>query len=415
MGVMDISCIPVSGKIDNQFIGLRIENNEIEFHYPESYFLASDEIGLRRDIISILRTIALAKTISSDKSSYNSKRNNEYVFPIKSFLWIINDYLTYGKYVNHEKEYKEGTDGKISWKRTLRSNPAISQGNIVYTKIISEKKSQKDNLLTEIYFFCVQKAIDSIGWLYNLRFDSKGVDYYKLFNQRKYTNAINDEMLHSFDDMKKLRLTNMKNIILGLDDALITSKDIIYGVDSYDFVFEKMIDSMFSRVESKKDFYPNAFWELLYPIVTIPSTNLRPDTVVVKDKKVYILDAKYYRYGTTFLNGDLPDTTSIQKQITYGEYVKKVKEGVYVDVYSAFMMPYSKYENQNKDKLNKDIEFIGIAKAKWIDSKENDRKIAGILIDTKFLVDNWVKNCDQTLNELISLIEKSVGGVKDGH
>ena len=41
---------------------------------------------------------------------------------------------------------------------------------------------------------------------------------------------------------------------------------------------------------------------------------------LIKNNKVYILDAKYYRYGTTFFAGDMPETTSIQKQITYGEY-----------------------------------------------------------------------------------------------
>lgn len=409
--------VPATGKVDDQFVGLRIFNNEIEFHYPQTYHITfDDDKELRKEIVSILRTVSLAKTLSTDKSSYNSKHKNQYIFPIKSFLWIINDYLTYGRYENRELVYEHGIKGKVNWKKTMRSNPAISCGNIIYTDIISERKNHKDNLLTEIYFFCVQKAIDSIGWLYNIKFSSDGKDYYKLFNKKKYINVINDELSHSFDDLKKIRLNNMKNIIQGLDESMINSKDIIFGVDSYDYVYEKMIDSMFSKLsgEDKKKFNPNAKWSLLYPIrKDVDSTNLRPDTILKNGEDLYILDAKYYRYGVTFKPSDLPETTSIQKQITYGEYVKQAKEGKFKNIYSAFIMPYDKYDNINSDKLHENMEFIGIASAEWFDKddKEKNRKIAGLLVDTKFLIDNWAKNSDSNISNLVDLINKNIGGL----
>ena len=414
--IANLKLVPASGQIDNQFIGIKINQNIIEFHYPETYELKTDDDKiLRQELVSILRTVSLAKTTSIDKSSYNTSYKDHYVFPIKSFLWIINDYLTYGRYENIEKKYEIGIKGKINWKKTMHSNPIISDGNIIYTEIVSERKNHIDNLLTEIYFFCVKKAIDSIGWLYNIKFDSDGKDYSKLFNEKKYINAINDELYHSFDDNKKIRLNNMKNIILGLDEKMIDSRELVFGVDSYDYVFEKMIDSMFSRLngENKKVFNPNANWDLVLLPEPIESTNLRPDTILIKDGDVYILDAKYYRYGTTFRNKDLPETTSIQKQITYGEYVKQAQQGKYNNVYSAFIMPYNRKSNINHDKLHENMEFIGIATAKWFDKddKEKNRKIAGILIDTKFLIDNWARNNDSTVNDLITIIHEKVGKV----
>ena len=140
MKIGNIELIPATGKIDNQFVGIKISNNEIEFHYPETYnLIIGDEKLLRKDMISILRTITLAKTISSDKSSYHSKHKDSYVFPLKSFLWIINDYLVNGKYENKEKRYEKGIKGKINWKKTMQSNPIISDGNIIpyYLQIIN--------------------------------------------------------------------------------------------------------------------------------------------------------------------------------------------------------------------------------------------------------------------------------------
>lgn len=412
MKFKNIHLIPASGKIDNQFVGIKILNNEIEFHYPETYNLDTrNEKQLRKEIVSILRTVSLAKTISNDKSSYYSRHNENYVFPLKSFLWIINDYLINGKYQNREKIFVKGIKGKVNWKKTMQSQPIISGGNIIYTNIVSERKNNIDDMLTEIYFFCVQKAVDSLGWLYDIKFENQGLDYYKLYNQKKYLSVINDELSHSYDDNKKIRLNNMKNIIIGLDDSMVQTKDIVFGVDSYDYVYEKMIDMMFSKVKNKKDFYPSATWSLVIDNSEINSTNLRPDTIMIKSNRLYILDAKYYRYGTTFNPRDLPETTSIQKQITYGEYIKKVKSGQYDDVFSAFIMPYNKYNNIKQSKFNQDIEFIGTATAKWIDANENNRKIAGILIDTKFLVDNISKGSDSTINDLVEMIDKNIGGV----
>ena len=71
----NIEIVPATNKTDNQFVGLKIVNNRIEFHYPETYDLscADDKNGLRKDIVSILTTISLAKSRTNQLSSYNSR------------------------------------------------------------------------------------------------------------------------------------------------------------------------------------------------------------------------------------------------------------------------------------------------------------------------------------------------------
>lgn len=417
MKITNLEKIAATGELNNQFVGVKIANNKIEFHYPETYQLSDNDDELRRDILSVLRTISLAKTLTSNLSSYNSKFNNNDVFPIGAYLWIINDYLTYGKYENREKTYQHGARGKIDWRRTLRTSPAISGGNVIYTDIISEKKSQVDNLLTEIYFFCAKRSCDALGWLYGIAFEENDVDYEKKFNKKLYLATINTELSHTFDDVKKTRLQHMKNVITGLDDDVLQTREIVYGVDSYDYVYERMVDSMFSNIDNIKEFYPTAEWDLIVEDKPKESSKLRPDTVLEQQledgkKNLYILDAKYYRYGTTFLTKHIPETTSIQKQITYGEYVKMMKPGVYEEIYSAFVMPYSKTTNIHKDRFNKDIEFIGVARAKWIDaSGETNRNIAGILLDTNFLINNWVRKNPDNINGIIEIIEDNIQGV----
>lgn len=411
---INIDLKKATGEQDKQFVGIKISNNQIEFYYPESYEMSpkEDKKMLREDILAILRTVNIAKTKSSDLSTYNSSFKSNNVFPLGSYLWIINDYLTYGRYENKEKKYVEGIQGRINWKKTMKYNPVISNGNIIYTNIISEKKDQKDNLITEIYRCCVKKAMDCVGWLYGLSFDSEGVDYLSLFekNYKYYLATINNELLKTFNDDKKIRLQNMKNIFTGLDDESINTREVIYGVDSYDYVYERMIDEMYSNVEDISEFYPNGTIDLVLEPKVKDSSNLRPDTVIVHNKKAYIIDAKNYRYGTTFNASDVPETTSIQKQVTYGEYVKRMqKDGEYDEIYSAFVMPYSKKNNIHCDRFNKNIEFVGISSTKWYDDSENkNRKIANLLIDMKFLIKNWNNKNEDNLSELLQSIEVNI-------
>lgn len=401
---LKITMVAATGENNNSFVGIKAVNNEVKFFYPETYQLASDDEERRKDILAILNTIQLSKTLTSGDSSFNKKYNQVENFPIDSYWWILNDYLTFGRYENREKVFERGVRGKINWKRTMRSSPIISNGNIIYSEIISERNNYKDNLLTEIYFYCVKSAVDSLGWIYGIVFDSKGINYDSLFNEKFYLNAIDNELIHSFDDKKKLRLQNMKNLIQGLDDNLTNTNEFIYGVDSYEYVFEKMIDKMFFNISNIKDFYPKATWKIKTETRPIESSKLRPDTIIFKDDILYIIDAKYYRYGFTLKTKDIPDTTSIQKQITYMEFAKNQKG--YKDVRSAFILPYCIDKQKGKIHFQNIFEKFGTATAEWKDSKgiKNDTEVIGILIDTKFLINNWMKNDPSNIDELIKAI-----------
>ncbi len=52
------------------------------------------------------------------------------------------------------------------------------------------------------------------------------------------------------------------------------------------------------------------------------------------------------------------------------------------------------------------MEFIGIGHPKWIDdTKEKSRSIAAILVDTKFLITNYLHHNDFVTEKLIDIIE----------
>ena len=378
----------VTGKTDDSFVGLKIIGNNIHFYYPETYRFDINAPTVRNDIVDLLRTIAIAKTSSSEKSQAHNQATVQGEFALMSYLWVINDFLANGFYINREKLYKVNQAGRVNWKKTMQMQPIVSEGNIIYPNIVVEVKNNVDNILVEIHRYCVKKSIDYIGWLFNLT--SSFIET-KPFNdsiKKLYIATLKKELEKTFDDDKRLRLRHLLNVIVGLDSRN-NNTEFVYGVDSYYYIFERMIDAILGNIKSLKDFNPKANWQLLRNNYReTPSSELRPDTIIVREQDVFILDSKFYRFGYTGREDDLPETTSIQKQITYGDYIKKNVTKIEVkNIYNAFLLPYDKTRPTFQSSDN--IQYVGFAKSTWKDNDNNHELIHTFLIDLYHVIKTW--------------------------
>lgn len=395
---------PVTNKIDDSFVGLKFKGNEIHFYYPETYRFSMDNPNVRNDIIDFLRTIGIAKTASSQISSAFNKTNGEGDFALLSYLWVIKDFLANGFYVNREKIYKTNQSGRIDWKKTMQSQAIVSNGNVVFPNITVTVKNNVDNLLVEIHRFCVKRSIDYIGWLFNLNSAFIEVLHYNESIKKLYISTLKKELDHTFDDDKRLRLRHLLNVVTGLDSNN-NNKELVYGVDSYPYIFERMIDSIFGTEKDLRDFNPKAKWQLVKNnYAETDSSDLRPDTILKNGEDVYILDSKFYRFGYTGKEEDLPETTSIQKQITYGDYIKRNSKIQIKRIFNAFLLPYDKKRDIFRSDDN--LQYIGFAKSTWKNNSEQYEFVHAFLIDLKHVVKTWNRlNHKEDIEKLIQEID----------
>ena len=226
-------------------------------------------------------------------------------------------------------------------------------------------------------------------------------------NIQYYMDVINKELSKSFNDRKKTLLTNMKRILMmNFDDSFEVQPT--YGTRRYEYAWEKMVnDTLGSKIDISK-FFPNAYWNIQGKVEEDKS-KLRPDSILLNSNKVYILDAKYYKYGITGNISDLPHTDSIQKQITYGDHISNNPQTYGVEknnIYNAFILPFNKDEKPFK--CDDNIKYMGYANSAWRDKKENYNyeKILLLLIDTKYMIDCFYQREIADLKKLIELIEK---------
>lgn len=419
----------VGGK---SFVGIKFLENNIDFYYPETFDWKEDvsfvDINSISDNISngirnILSSIELAKTRSIDKSKLNDFSDADELFAMKAYIWIIQDYMCNGYYKNRETIYRKNQNGRINWKHTLRNQPIYSNGSFIFNDFISSTKSSVDNLLVEIHRFCVRKSIFLIGWLFNI--PSASMEIKNLTDivlsdtiKKQYVYALKYELDRTFDDEKKMRLSNMLDVVEGLNKS--QNGCLSYGVDSYHYVFEQMIDNIYGTLKGKEkeQYFPCGKWSN-----GMDASPLIPDTIhhIPESNTYIIIDAKYYRYSfegyiEENTNG-LPGTDSIQKQLTYGDKLLEVlsNQGLSPNIYNCFLLPFNmniKYSNIKPDNY---ILYSGVyGWGSWRQKKETYDRIYIFLIDMRTIIEIWNNrnhDCEQKyLSDLLNKTKESPSG-----
>ena len=409
---------------------------------------------LRSEILLLVRTISGCKRLEGECVSQINSEKSKQNFPIASIIYLIEDFLDRGSYYTEkEKIAGRGLPGKISWSATIkRIKPIVSETGIAFLDFIVRKtRIKQDQLITELHKYCVRRAFEYLGFLYTsampeeglLTGDDIGKDgaYYSAFLEEKIAETHLEANAELFSQMKNL---------IDNSDCESELSAVTYGTTSFHVVWESMVDRVYGTIEEseKKYFQPGSHWAFVDDSSKARNNAvLRPDTIMLTgegpDKKCYILDSKYYSYDvlrkknaeneseddedngqeTVSAHGSIPGTDSIQKQITYAEYIDlaKITYAEYIDlaktsaqnqkqakfkfesgkIFNAFILPGKVNENDG-------IRYIGYAEADWdFKAHEGYRRIYGVLLDTKTLMLNHKQKDSEAIKILADVIEHS--------
>lgn len=393
----------------DEFVGLKFEDGRPKVTFPRGFRLSEDETQTRKDIVRLLATIQRFRGKQEGVSTNSLDGDVHLTFPILSYQYIIKDFLANGYYIERETQYIDGTRGKINWKRTVqKKQPVFNNGNLVYLDFeVKTNKVNSNTLLTRIHEYCVRESFEKIGWLY-LTSEVLPPKSKIRFNKRMFSSVLNDALNSTFNVHKRLLFTSMLNIVNSRYENIDSVDKEAFGVDRFEYIWEKMIDYVFGE-EAKEQYFPHARWHIISGN-KVESSALEPDTIMLYDNNVYILDAKYYKYGITNNPLHLPGSASIEKQIVYGEYVETCSGISQNRIYNAFIMPYDCSDEKEPYK------FVSVGTADWKiynDMSANYNYVLGILIDTRFLLEQSNKHNVDEIERLSDLIVSSLATYKE--
>ena len=180
-----------------------------------------------------------------------------------------------------------------------------------------------------------------------------------------------------------------------------------FGTYHFEHVWEKMIDIAFG-IGDKSRYFPRTRWLLSHGRVS-EKTPLYPDSIMICEDCYYVLDAKYYRYGWTGNPNHLPNGTDINKQITYGEYIERAHRIPNEQLFNCFIMPFNQADNPFG--ITDIIGNVGEAVGDWrydasMPQMKNYERIQGIVMDTRYLMFNYIGISEQMKKKLAECIAR---------
>lgn len=386
------------------FVGVKADSDDAIVYFPLGYDLPSNEQDIRRDIQFLFKTLA-SFTTKEDRLLHMKKNEVPQAvnFPIQAYLDIIDYYLDNGDYyMEKDPQYSINTRGKTNWSKTIKNiTPAIQNKSFLYFNQIVRTSSPNDTkLITQINKYCVYESFLKLGWLYGTNMPEKpGISLEK----NRFVAILNDKISSTNNNRDKSLFSAMIAMIKYLDERTL-DKRFYFGTEHFEYIWQAMIDKVFG-IRNKGAYFPRAIWIEKYGSNKgIPKHSLEPDSIMIIGDKYYVLDAKFYRYGRTGNSDHLPNSSDINKQITYGEYVETNKGIPNEKLFNAFIMPF-----------NMKINFFGIsswsgnvaeATGDWRKKpSKNYEKIQGILVDIRYLMYHLDGNHDKDKNILAKSIE----------
>ena len=390
-------CSVNDNKGDNSFVGIVSEEENVRVQFPLGFRLSNNDNEIRKDILLLINTIAA----TSKKRESEIKLDPSLLFgiglPIQSFLYVIKDYVERGYYRERENEYVISKRGKINWHRTIKNiQPVISNNHVYYLDFVTKRNVVRENeLITLIHKFCVKESFDKIGWLFTNYSPEQST---LKFNKKLFLNILSEKMERTFNDKNRELFRHMIAIINEEKDPD-APKNYQYGTNRFEYVWEGMIDQVYG-IADKEQFFPRTSWSIRGR--RYGNASLEPDSIMLWNNNIYVLDAKYYRYGKSRNPADLPASASANKQITYGEYVDKIKREEQ-KVYNAFLMPFDSSEWGSDQK----VVNIGECTSDWKSGNKGYERIQGILVDVKYLMKLRAYTEIDALEQLAESIESA--------
>lgn len=395
--LQDFCSLESDNNFSAEYIGVSQDQNAINIIFPRGFNLSNNPSQIKSDIILLLKTfdkyILRKKSnafINENTSLYNGIGD---FFPLATALWLLNDYAQNGLYQNTTTNYVSNKNGIINWNKTLKQKtPYIFDNNLFYLDFITQKNNiDSSNIIMLIQKFIIKNCLNSLGWL----FPSLSID---ANSSLPYSNNVCINLLKK--ELKIATLDRTKQLLLKMIEFLNnastspttdTLKD--YKTKNFEYIWEDMLNYIFGT-ESPNKYYPQAIWTINSKDYL--ASNLRPDTILNTSQCIYVIDAKYYKFGITKDPKDLPQSADINKQLLYSEHISNISNKKTLD---AFLLPYN-------DVKGEVFKVLGSAK---IPTKSRQAKVLGILVDIKTIMQSYIYDTNKTLlkTKLIELIDNN--------
>lgn len=366
----DFEEINLQNTYDNiifKYVGIIIIGEICLILYPKYIDNYLDD---KNNNFQILRQlIAVIKKYHSKEQKFgiDTQSNAEYFNILSIAIELISNYYEYGLYSHNNEITEENGNGEILWEKTINDTiPIFSQNIPIYLDFFTVNQKEDDsNYFKRLHAFILSDICNKLKPILNI-LGEKDINLsdenITQFGDQDYIlSRLNYEMSSQFISYKLNILNLMKKYIMHISSRAIEQNISLIGTNCFNLVWEDVcsvfMDNCFKKslkelnlVYSKNknssllisDIIPKPKWtHNKSGAVHYDSHTLIPDIITIKDGKLSIYDAKYYKIK---LDKDCisnyPKVTDITKQYIYAiAYIEFMNENNLIMDKNAFILP----------------------------------------------------------------------------
>ncbi len=233
---------------------------------------------------------------------------------------ILSDWLHNGMIKDTVKRHKKNGTGKINWKRTLDKHlPIDSNGSPIYldyeTTIV---QNQLNSRVALIHKKVVSSCDKSYHWLLSENYIARDVHHYN-FNKKEIKQDILflREFARGVFCERTLNLIKMMIDYMSLTNISSKRSEYAYGTQSFHVLWEDICNVTLGGENTLKELFQQPkyrFKESIHRQKPKAFIGQIPDTLVMRDGTLFVIDAKYY----DIKRKSPPGWSDLVKQFYYG-------------------------------------------------------------------------------------------------
>lgn len=310
-------CSIKNNKIKFKVTGLLIYKKTFIIIFPKNYNVPHDEKDLKKHAQVLFQVLLKYKQESNNLNVEEMEllgggygQDKEAIY---TAYQIISDFIENGPLKKEIRIEASSNSGRIDWSATInKKQPIFSGGSVIYNDTVSKKNTiDHHHLLLQLYRYCVNKSIEKYGWLFDLSLEN-GKEFNELPCDIDYgINFLKKELNSTFVDREMKVIKILRDFLSGIESERFEKIEIEVMVTPYFHnVWEVICSFNFkNQYKALRSLIPKTRWEIKSSAMV---QSQRPDIMFIKEKTLYILDAKYYDIDT-----NLPGWSDIVKQLFY--------------------------------------------------------------------------------------------------
>lgn len=275
------------------FVGVVACGNEVVLFLPKGMTQGGSRMQAR------LLYECISNYQRTENLGWKNKSENDLSIPLG--IKVLEDYNRRGIYSVISKEFSSNFGGKINWSKTIRSvRPFISKSNVpIYSPPITARQTPISDIIVHIHKAIVAEADRQFCWLFSKNGNLVAPHLAKhslTFSKPKAIALLRNELAKNYEDAK---LAQLQLMIDYLQQKALQGEQSGWrlGTTNFQALWEKICAGVFGDQLDKFPIPAVPAYQAAGSRILRPENAPRPDIVISDDKKIAIIDAKYYDFS----------------------------------------------------------------------------------------------------------------------